>query len=168
VELDFRPDTRIDAGPPSLTRDATPSFSFGATKQGSTFECSLDGAAFGACPSEHTLARLRDGAHTLSVRSRDMLGALDLTPAERAFSIDATRPRITRARVSAGGRLGFRLSEKATVRIALRGSKKVRSVRSGAALSPRILKALARGGRVTLTATDRAGNRSKPLRLRAG
>jgi RTX calcium-binding nonapeptide repeat (4 copies) len=167
VQLDFRPDTRIDAAPASLTRDATPSFRFSATKQGATFECSLDRAAFGACPSEHTLARLRDGAHTLRVRSRDLLGALDLSPAERVFSIDTTRPRISRARVT-GGRFGFRLSEKASVKIAIRGSKKATTVkRSGAALSPRILKALARGGRVTLTATDRAGNRSKPVRLRA-
>jgi len=168
VELDFRPDTRIDAGPASLTRDATPSFSFSATKAGSSFECSLDAAAFGTCASVHTLARLRDGAHTLRVRSRDLLGALDLSPAEYAFSIDTTRPRITRARVSSGGRLGFRLSEKATVRIALRGSKRAKAIRAGAALPPAILKTIARGGRVTLTATDRAGNRSKPVRLLAG
>ena len=167
VELDFRPDTRIDAGPPSLTKDATPSFRFGATKVGSTFECSLDGGAFGACPSEHTLARLRDGAHTLRVRSRDLLGALDLSPAERAFATDARRPRITRARISGGGRLGFRLSEKATVKIAVRGSKRSRTVRTGAELPRPILRSLARGGRITLTATDRAGNRSQPVRLKA-
>ena len=165
VELDFRPDTQIDASPPILTKDPTPSFRFSATKQGSTFECSLDGGAFGACRSAYTLARLRDGAHTLRVRSRDMLGALDLSPAERAFSIDATRPRITRARISSGGRLRFRLSEKATVKVALRSSTKSRTVRTGTALPRGILKALARGGRVTLTATDRAGNRSKPVRL---
>jgi Ca2+-binding RTX toxin-like protein len=166
LDLDFRPDTQIDAGPASLTRDATPSFRFSATKQGSTFECSLDGGPFGPCDSAQTLAPMRDGAHSLRVRSRDMLGALDLSPAEAAFSVDTTAPRIARVRISSRGRLGFRLSEKATLKLAVRGSRKATIVRrSGAALSPRILKALARGGRVTLTATDLAGNRSKPVRL---
>jgi hypothetical protein len=165
-----RPDTRIDAGPPTLTRDATPSFRFAATKQGSTFECSLDGAAFRACDSAHTLPRVRNGAHNLRVRARDMLGATDLSPAQRAFSVDASRPRITRVRISKGGRLRYRLSEAATVRIAVKKGKAViRKGKTGAnraALPRSIRRAKARGARITLTATDRAGNRSRPVRLR--
>jgi hemolysin type calcium-binding protein len=166
VQLDFRPDTQIDAGPPSLARDATPSFRFSAAKPGSTFECSLDGGAFGPCASAHTLARVADGAHSLRVRARDMLGALDASPAERVFSIDTTRPRIARARISTRGRLSFRLSEKATVKIAVRRAGHAKTViRSGAkgvnhaALGSPV-------GRATLSATDRAGNRSKPVRVR--
>jgi hypothetical protein len=169
VQLDFRPETQIDAGPPSLTNDATPSFRFSATKPGSTFECSLDGGAFEACSSTHTPASLANGAHSIRVRSRDMLGALDLSPAERTFSIDTRAPRITRARIAGGARLSYRLSEKATVRVAAGRAVVVRRGAKGAqriALGRAAERHLARGGRITVTATDRAGNRSKRVNVR--
>jgi Ca2+-binding RTX toxin-like protein len=174
VQFDFRPDTRIEAGPPSLSRNAAPSFRFSATKPGSTFECALDGGRFRSCDASPTLS-VKDGAHVLRVRARDMLGALDLSAAERAFSVDTTAPRIARARVSKTGRLGYRLSEAATVRIALaRGGRSRKLIRDGAsginrvALKRVLRRMKARGGRyrLTLVATDRAGNRSKPLRVR--
>jgi hemolysin type calcium-binding protein len=187
VDFDFRPDTRIDAGAAGLIRDRTPSFRFSATKQGSSFECSLDGGPFAACPSAHTLGRLANGAHILRVRSRDMLGALDLSPAERAFSVDATPPRISRARILPGGRIEYRLSEAASVEIAIRRCVRAHGGRCSRFGRPKtvvrqaitgvnwvarrhgIPAGLARGDRyrVTLRATDRAGNRSRRIRPRA-
>ncbi len=187
VQLDFRPDTTIDAGPDGLTSDRTPAFRFGATKPGSGFECSLDGGPFVTCQSAHTLARLADGAHILRVRSRDMLGAADLSPAERAFSVDATPPRITRAHFARSGRLQYRLSEAATVKIAIRRCVRAvagrcgrfgrattvirRGTRGANRVTPGhgIPAALARAGRyrVSLSATDRAGNHSRRVRPRS-
>ena len=40
------PDTTIDSGPSGSTEATAASFAFSASKPGSTFECSLDGAAF--------------------------------------------------------------------------------------------------------------------------
>jgi hypothetical protein len=90
--LDFRPDTAITSGPQSLSDDATPTFGFTSSKAGSTFECSLDGGAFGACASPHTLAPVSDGAHRFAVRARDLLGALDLSPATHTFTVDTKPP----------------------------------------------------------------------------
>jgi Ca2+-binding RTX toxin-like protein len=173
VQFDFRPDTRIEAGPADLSRQAAPSFRFSATKQGSTFECSLDRAPFGVCEAVHTLRAVKDGAHVLRVRARDTFGALDLSPAEHGFSVDTVAPRIARGRLSASKRLRYRLSERATVRITLAHGKRSRSLIREAARGAnrvglkRVVRRLkARAGRLTLVATDRAGNRSQPLRLR--
>jgi RTX calcium-binding nonapeptide repeat (4 copies) len=169
VQLDFRPDTRIDRGPRGLTRDRTPSFRFSSTKPGARFECSLDGDAFAACRSAHTLGRLTNGAHVLRVRSRDMLGARDPSPSERAFSVDATPPRISRARISANGALRFRLSEAATVKIAIRRSGHVtRVIRRGRRGANRVTLRHRLWDRVSLTARDRAGNRARVVRPLAG
>jgi hemolysin type calcium-binding protein len=183
VELDVRPDTKIESAPASLSNDTTPAFGFSATKQGSTFECSLDGSEFAPCGAAFAPGAVSDGAHSLRVRARDLLGARDLSPAEHAFSVDATAPRIARARMARGRRLAYRLSEKATVRIAIERCTRVRGkrckrfkkaaaiTRSGAtgANVARLRKVRTRGGhvRVTLRATDAAGNVSKRLRVRA-
>jgi Ca2+-binding RTX toxin-like protein len=173
VQFDFRPDTRIDAGPPSLSRNAAPSFRFASTKPGSTFECSLDGGPFGACDAAPVLS-VADGAHVLRVRARDLFGALDLSPAEHAFSVDTLAPRVTRTRLLKGKRLAYRLSEAATVKIAVkRGSRSRTLTREavggangvGLARIIRPLKASGRPYRVTLVASDRAGNRSRPVRI---
>jgi hypothetical protein len=89
-QFDLRPDTQITSGPVSLSADTTPTFAFTSTKAGSTFECSLDGGVFGACTSPSTLAPVSTGAHQFAVRARDMLGALDLSPATHSFSVDTS------------------------------------------------------------------------------
>ncbi|MDQ3777917.1 MAG: hypothetical protein M3310_03485, partial [Actinomycetota bacterium] len=45
------PDTTITSAPPAATNSTSASFSFTANEAGSTFQCSLDGAAFAACTS---------------------------------------------------------------------------------------------------------------------
>ena len=163
VDFDIRPDTRIEDGPNGLIRDRTPSFRLGATKEGSTFECSIDGGPFIACGGSHTPERLADGAHTLRVRAKDVFGAVDLSPVERTFSVDATRPRISRLRILAGGRVGLRLSESAQVKIVVRGKGQARKLtRTGSAGLNRLPAKVARGARrITIVATDAAGNSSR-------
>ena len=89
------PQTTIDSGPSGPTNDATPTFEFSADQPGSTFECRIDGGAWGACNSPHTTATLGDGAHTLEVRTTDPAGNVDATPAQRAFVVETGPPNTT-------------------------------------------------------------------------
>jgi hypothetical protein len=168
TRFDVRPETEIVSGPASLTRDRTPTFSFRTTKAGSTLECSLDRRPYAACRSPLTVASIADGAHTFRVRSRDALGALDLTPALRVYTTDATPPRITRLRAGAKA-VRYRLSEAATVRIRVRHgeSRVVRGHRgrNRVALSRLGIRSRKTVRRLRLAATDRAGNRSATRRL---
>jgi Ca2+-binding RTX toxin-like protein len=184
-QFDFRPDTVVDSGPPGLSRDRTPTFSFHTTKAGSTLQCSLDSGAFADCGSPLTLGRVSDGVHRFRVQSRDMLGALDLSPAVRAFTVDATRPRLTQVKVVRRGRnhaaVRYRLSEAAAVRIKLQ--RCTRRARAGRRCTRfKTVRTLRRKGkkganapsfkagpgrlRTTLVATDEAGNKSKPRTVR--
>lgn len=62
-------------------------FSFVAQPGGGSFECSLDGAAFSACASPKTKSNLAPGSHTFRVRTVDLNGNRDKTPATNAFTI---------------------------------------------------------------------------------
>ena len=89
------PDTTIDSGPSGPTSDATPTFGFSADQAGSTFECRVDGGAWGSCSTPETTASLTDGAHTFEVRATDPAGNVDPTPASRAFTVDTAAPETT-------------------------------------------------------------------------
>jgi Tol biopolymer transport system component len=94
------PDTAITSGPSGITPNPTPTFTFTFSVGPATFECSLDGQAFGACASPLTTSRLRDGAYEFAVRAVDQAGYADPTPATRTFSVD-TRPAPARPVLSA-------------------------------------------------------------------
>ncbi len=89
------PDTTIDSGPSGPTDDATPTFAFSSDEAGSTFECRIDGGAWGACATPETTASLTDGAHTFEVRATDLAGNVDPTPASRSFTVDTAAPQTT-------------------------------------------------------------------------
>jgi DNA-directed RNA polymerase specialized sigma24 family protein len=74
------PGTFLAEHPPSVTRQDSATFSFSATEGGATFECSLDGRAFSACPSRITYISLTPGLHVFAVRARDRAGNADPTP----------------------------------------------------------------------------------------
>ena len=86
------PVTTINAGPAGLTNDSTPTFAFSSNETGSTFQCKVDGGAFGPCTSPRQTSNLGDGAHTFYVRAIDQAHNVDATPASRPFTVDTTPP----------------------------------------------------------------------------
>jgi hypothetical protein len=80
------PDTTITSGPTATTTDRTPTFQFKSSQAGSTFSCSIDGAAFAACSSPKTLPTLAFGNHSFKVRATTG-GKTDPTPAQRGFKV---------------------------------------------------------------------------------
>ncbi|MDQ5808241.1 MAG: right-handed parallel beta-helix repeat-containing protein [Actinomycetota bacterium] len=82
------PNTTITSPLPSGT--ASPSFTFTSSESGSTFECSMDGAAYASCTSPKAYSNLAAGSHTFRVRARDAAGNVDATPAEQAFTSPGT------------------------------------------------------------------------------
>lgn len=70
----------------SRTHDRTPTFRFGASKVGASFQCKLDGGPFRSCRSPLTTKKLSYGSHTLQVRAV-VKGATDPTPAKFNFKI---------------------------------------------------------------------------------
>jgi hypothetical protein len=91
------PETTIEFGPPAETLSRTANFAFGSNDPSATFECSLDGAAFTACPEPAQYTNLPNGPHTLRVRAVDLAGNFDTTPAERTWTVtaDTTPPETT-------------------------------------------------------------------------
>jgi hypothetical protein len=92
------PNTTIDSGPVegSTTNDSTPTFDFSSNEGGSSFQCRIDGGAFGPCSgpgSTHTPSSpLSDGQHTFDVRATDPVGNVEASPASRTFTVDTTVP----------------------------------------------------------------------------
>jgi len=89
----------VDLAPPSTTLDATPSsaatsndtrnFTFSADKP-STFECSLDGAAWTSCTSPQQLV-VSEGVHTFKVQATAN-GITEPSPATHTWTYDVTAP----------------------------------------------------------------------------
>jgi hypothetical protein len=74
------PDTTITQQPKAKTTKKKATFAFTSSEANSTFECSVDGAAYAPCTSPATF-KVAKGNHTLSVRAKDAAGNLDPTPA---------------------------------------------------------------------------------------
>ena len=89
VEDSTAPETTISTHPPTSTMSTSDSFFLGPEEPGASFECSLDGGAYGACGSPRSYANLAVGAHTFSARATDAAGNLDPTPAEWSWTIEA-------------------------------------------------------------------------------
>ena len=82
------PDTSITGGPTGNNNPDTATFTFASTEAGSTFECSLDAAAFSACASGIVYAGLAKGEHTFQVRAIDAAGNVDATAASRTWRVN--------------------------------------------------------------------------------
>ncbi|GAA2037039.1 right-handed parallel beta-helix repeat-containing protein [Polymorphospora rubra] len=81
------PDTTIDSAPDASTVATGATFTFSAGEPGSTFECSLDGAAFAACTSPQVYTGLWATDHEFRVRATDPAGNTDPTPAAHAWTV---------------------------------------------------------------------------------
>jgi hypothetical protein len=88
------PETRIARGPKEKTRKRRATFEFTATDARAVagFECSLDGGAFAACTSPHTV-KVKRGKHTFSVRAADQAGNVDASPATYDWKVKKKRKR---------------------------------------------------------------------------
>jgi hypothetical protein len=84
------PQTQIDSGPSGTVASTSASFAFSADKAGSTFLCSLDGAAFAACTSPKAYSGLAEGGHSFAVYAVDSLGHADASPATRTWTVNLT------------------------------------------------------------------------------
>jgi hypothetical protein len=87
------PDTSIGPSQPfPLTTATGATFDFASTESGSTFACSLDGAAFTSCSTPKTYSALVDGSHTFRVRATDTATNTDASPASYGWTVDTTPP----------------------------------------------------------------------------
>lgn len=81
-------DTVITSGPADDSRllpgDVT--FAFSTGEGGSSFECSMNGAAFASCNSPMTYPDLPPGSYLFQVRGM-VMGIKDDTPAQRSFVV---------------------------------------------------------------------------------
>ncbi|WP_225753255.1 Ig-like domain-containing protein [Actinotalea sp. Marseille-Q4924] len=89
------PDTSITGGPSGTVRTTEATFELAASEDGSTFTCSLDGAAAAPCTSPVTYASLAEGEHTLTATATDAAGNTDASPASRSWDVDLTAPAVT-------------------------------------------------------------------------
>jgi hypothetical protein len=169
IDNDAPPTNLID-GPLGVTADVTPTFTFNSTDATATFECSLDGAAFGACSGSgtHTTGDLGDGPHSFSVRAVDRAGNRDATPEVREFTVrtgptsgtDLDPPNVTihrgplRRSYNRGAKFGFTSDEAGTTFECVLDSRPVRNC-----ASPTRYRNVRSGRHVFLVfATDAAGN----------
>jgi hypothetical protein len=151
------PDTTLTSTP-SDPSNGSPTFSFSSGEPG-TFECSLDGAAFAACPSPDALSGLSSGSHTFQVRAVDRPANVDATPASYTWTVDATAPSATFSSTpsdpssSAAASFSFGASEPGAFDCRLDGAP------YAACTSPRSLSGLADGSHTyEVRATDGVGN----------
>jgi uncharacterized repeat protein (TIGR01451 family) len=88
------PHTTITSGPTGTVRSRTVTYGFTANET-STFECSLDSAAWTPCSSPMTYDGLSAGQHTFMVRATDTAGNTDAMPARTSFAVDGPDTTIT-------------------------------------------------------------------------
>ena len=78
------PETSIDAGPPRNSHRGSATFTV-SSEAGASFECRLDGHAWGECGQ---VSGLSDGKHIMRARAKDRAGNVDPTPARWSWRID--------------------------------------------------------------------------------
>jgi flagellar hook assembly protein FlgD/lysophospholipase L1-like esterase len=148
----------FQGGPAGATRSTGALFTFRSTEAGSTFFCSLDGAAFAGCTSPSSAEGLAEGHHTFAVKARDAAGNLGLA-ATRGWTVDTTPPQTSIDHGLSGHTedhspsFSFSAGEPSSFRCSLDGATAVPCT------SPKRYPALSEGPHIfTVTATDAAGN----------
>jgi hypothetical protein len=88
------PTATIATGPSSPTRQTSAAFTLTSNESPVSFQCSLDGAAYLACPASPTFT-VAEGAHSLVVEATDQAGNVSLPSAAWNFTVDTTAPTAT-------------------------------------------------------------------------
>jgi len=183
------PDTSISNGPeaypPAEYTSDKAQFTLASTKADSTFLCSIDGDAFAACGSSFTSPALGEGPHTFAFKAVDGFGNIDQSPVERTVYLGAKKghpptceddpslcphPDTTAPKI-----LGLKAPKKtkaARVKVRFRSDEqgvtftcKLNKGKARKCKSPWKTPKLKKGkNTITIQATDRAGNRSKPVK----
>ena len=92
----------VDATPPTVTIESTPSdptnatlasFSFSSNENGSSFSCALDGGSFQVCTSPAGYGSLAEGSHSFAVKATDAAGNTG-SAATFSWTIDLTSPTV--------------------------------------------------------------------------
>lgn len=89
------PDTTIVSGPSGTTTDTTPTFTFTSSESNPAFECQVDSGPWIDCTSPWTPAALSSGDHVVAVRSTDVAGNTDPSPATRSFTVASPPPALS-------------------------------------------------------------------------
>jgi large repetitive protein len=161
------PETSIGSAPNNPTNATGASFTFTSSESGSSFACSLDGAAFSPCTSPASYSGLTEGSHTFEVRATDAAGNTDPTPASRTWTIDTTAPAapliVSPAEGSTNNTGSFTLSgtaeASATVEIFEGAASRGTTSASGLGSWAKALVSVTDGSHTyTARATDAAGN----------
>jgi hypothetical protein len=92
------PETTITSAPANPTNEPTASFTFSSTKDGSTFECTLDAQPV-TCGLTYTVA---EAEHTFTVAAISSTGKRDPSPASYTWTVDTTAPETTLSIAPAG------------------------------------------------------------------
>ncbi|MBO9666032.1 MAG: Ig-like domain repeat protein, partial [Bdellovibrio sp.] len=89
------PTTTLTSKPSALTNALTATFGFVGSDTGggniAGFECSLDGASYGACTTGKSYSALADGVHTFQVRATDTAGNIG-NAATYSWTVDSSTP----------------------------------------------------------------------------
>jgi RNA polymerase sigma factor (sigma-70 family) len=102
------PTVAITGGPSGTTTEPSASFTFSADEAASSFQCSLDGSAFGGCQSPASYSSLSPGQHSFAVKATDQAGNTS-APATRSWTIAQPLPDLV---VSAFGRFSITVSNR--------------------------------------------------------
>jgi len=82
------PETTLLGKPADPSTSSTATFTYSSNESGSSFECSLDGGAFAACPTAGiSYSGLAAGAHSFQVRAVDPSLNKDPSPAGYSFQV---------------------------------------------------------------------------------
>ena len=84
-------DASITSTIPAAIADRKAELAFDANYP-STFECRLDSGSFAPCVTPVSYSGLSEGAHTFSVRAKDLVGNLADSPSSRSWTVDLTPP----------------------------------------------------------------------------
>ena len=159
------PQTTINANPAALSRFATASFGFTSNEQGSTFECSLDSAAFAACTSPRDLhGPGRRPAHSSACGPPTPRATWTRRRRRFTWTVDTAAPQTTIGAGPPGNGTGHAAprSTSPPARRARRSSARSTARRSPPARPPRAYSSLAARRARVPRARDRSGRERRP------